>query len=75
VPRLFAVLALGRADGRYTKMLRAIARLDLLILDDWGPEPLDADQRRDLLEIVEDRYEARRRRALEQKVRPRKGTR
>jgi DNA replication protein DnaC len=34
-------------------------RLDLLILDDWGPEPLDADQRRDLLEIVEDRYEAR----------------
>jgi DNA replication protein DnaC len=59
VPRLFAALALGRADGRYTRMLRAIARLDLLILDDWGPEPLDADQRRDLLEIVEDRYEAR----------------
>jgi DNA replication protein DnaC len=57
VPRLFAALALGRADGRYTKMLRAIARLDLLILDDRGPEPLDADQRRDLLEIVEDRYE------------------
>src|ERR1700716_3201145 len=55
VPRLFAALALGRADGRYTKMLRAIARLDLLILDDWGPEPLDAD----LLEIVEDRYQAR----------------
>ena len=49
VPRLFTALALGRADGRYTKMLRAIARLDLLILDDWGPEPLDADQRRDLL--------------------------
>src|SRR5258708_9387238 len=39
--------------------LGAVARLDLLILDDWGPEPLDADQRRDLLEIVEDRYEAR----------------
>ncbi|MHC2763023.1 DNA replication protein DnaC [Bradyrhizobium liaoningense] len=33
VPRLFAALALGRADGRYTRMLRAIARLDLLILD------------------------------------------
>lgn len=59
VPRLFAALALARGDGRYTKMLRAIARLDLLILDDWGPEPLDAEQRRDLLEIVEDRYEAR----------------
>jgi DNA replication protein DnaC len=59
LPRLFAALALARNDGRYTRMLRAIARLDLLILDDWGPEPLDADQRRDLLEIVEDRYEAR----------------
>jgi DNA replication protein DnaC len=40
-------------------MLRAIAQLGLLILDDWGPEPLDAEQRRDLLEIVEDRYESR----------------
>lgn len=40
-------------------MLRAIARLDLLILDNWGPELLDADQRHALLEIVEDRYEAR----------------
>lgn len=59
VPRLFAALALGRADGRYTRMLRAIARLDLLFLDDGGPEPLDADQRRDFLEIVEDRYESR----------------
>ena len=59
LPRLFATLALARGDGRYSNMLRAIARLDLLILDDWGPEPLEADQRRDLLEIVEDRYEAR----------------
>lgn len=46
----------GRADGRYPKMLRALSRADLLILDDWGPESLNADQRRDLLEIVEDRY-------------------
>ena len=53
--RLFAALALGRADGRYPKMLRALSRADLLILDDWGPESLNADQRRDLLEIVEDR--------------------
>lgn len=58
-PRLFAALALARADGRYARTLRSLARLDLLILDDWGPEPLDAEQRRDLLEIVEDRYEAR----------------
>jgi DNA replication protein DnaC len=38
---------------------RTFARVDLLILDDWGPEQLNAEQRRDLLEIVEDRYDAR----------------
>ena len=58
-PRLFAALALARGDGRYARMLKTLARVDLLILDDWGPEKLDDDQRRDLLEIVEDRYERR----------------
>jgi DNA replication protein DnaC len=58
VPRLFAALDLARRDGRYGKLLRAIAKAKLLILDDWGPEPLSAEQRRDLLEIVEDRYDA-----------------
>lgn len=57
-PRLFAALALARGDGRYARVLRSIARTRLLIIDDWGPEPLNADQRRDLLEIVEDRYDA-----------------
>ena len=38
-------------------MLKSIAKVKLLIIDDWGPEPLNADQRRDLLEIVEDRYD------------------
>jgi DNA replication protein DnaC len=38
--------------------MRQLARVNLLILDDWGPEPLTAEQRRDLLEIVEDRYNA-----------------
>jgi len=59
VPRLFTALALARGDGRYAKLLRALSRVDLLVLDDWGPEQLSADQRRDLLEIVEDRYDAR----------------
>lgn len=59
LPRLFATLALARGDGRYPKVLKALARTDLLILDDWGPEKLDDEQRRDLLEIVEDRYEKR----------------
>src|SRR3981189_2409351 len=58
VPRLFAALALARGDGRYAKLLQQLARVDLLILDDWGPEPLLAEQQRDLLEIVEDRYNA-----------------
>jgi DNA replication protein DnaC len=58
-PRLFAALALARGDGRYAKLLKALARVDLLILDDWGPEKLDDERRRDLLEIVEDRYERR----------------
>lgn len=56
MPRLFASLALGRGDGRYPKRLRSLARVDLLILDDWGPEPLSPEQCRDLMEIVEDRY-------------------
>lgn len=59
VPRLFATLALARGDGRYAKLLKSLAKTDLLILDDWGPEKLNDEQRRDLLEIVEDRYEKR----------------
>ena len=58
VPRLFVLLALGRGDGRYAKLIRQLGRVDLLILDDWGPEPLLPEQQRDLLEIVEDRYNA-----------------
>jgi DNA replication protein DnaC len=59
VPRLFSSLALARADGRYARMLRQIARTDLMILDAWGPETLTAEQRRDLLEIIDDRHEMR----------------
>jgi len=57
LPRLLSALALARGDGRYAKLLRTLARVNLLILDDWGPEALNAEQRRDLLEIVEDRYD------------------
>jgi DNA replication protein DnaC len=54
--RLFAALDLARGDGRYAKLLASLGRPDLLIIDDFGPEPLAAEHRRDLLEIVEDRY-------------------
>jgi DNA replication protein DnaC len=54
-PRLFADLATARSEGRLSRMLSALERTRLLIIDDWGPEPLTAEQRRDLLEIVDDR--------------------
>jgi DNA replication protein DnaC len=56
-PRLFSELAIARGEGRLTRLMATLARTRLLIIDDWGPEPLNADQRRDLLEIVDDRYE------------------
>ncbi len=57
VPRMFAELETGRADGRYPRLFRALTKANLLILDDWGPDRLNADQRRDFMEIVEDRYQ------------------
>jgi DNA replication protein DnaC len=56
LPKLFSELAVARGDGRYARFLRTLARADLLILDDWGLEPLNAEARHDLLEILEERY-------------------
>lgn len=55
-PKLCEDLALARGDGRHPRMLKSLGRADLLILDDWGLEPLDASARHDLLEILEERY-------------------
>lgn len=55
-PKLFADLALAHLDGRYARMMRSLCSVKLLILDDWGMTPLDGQQRRDLMEIVEERY-------------------
>jgi DNA replication protein DnaC len=55
-PRLFDDLAMAKADGRYRKILAAYARLDLLVIDDWGLSDLTEEQRRDVLEILEDRH-------------------
>jgi DNA replication protein DnaC len=54
--RLLADLAQARGEGRLPRLLGTIERTRVLIIDDWGPEPLTAEQRRDLLEIVDDRY-------------------
>ncbi len=56
-PRLFADLAQARGEGRLRRFMTTIERTDLVIIDDWGPESLNAEQRRDLLEIVDDRYD------------------
>ncbi len=56
-PRLFADLAQARGEGRLSRFMTTIERANLVIIDDWGPEPLNADQRRDLLEIVDHRYD------------------
>ena len=54
-PRLFADLATARGEGRLMRLMATLERTRLLIIDDWGPEPLNAEQRRDLLEIIDDR--------------------
>ncbi len=56
VPRLFEALALARGDGRYGRLLKTIGRVQLLILDDWGLAVLSPPERRDLLEILDDRH-------------------
>jgi DNA replication protein DnaC len=57
--QLLGELACARADGTYPRQLATLARLDLLVLDDWGLSPLTDGQRRDLLEILDDRYDRR----------------
>ena len=49
-------MALARGDGRHERLLKSLARVELLILDDWGLAPMTAERRRDLLEIMEDRH-------------------
>lgn len=56
VPRLLAELAAAKADGRYPKLLASLARTDVLVFDDWCLHPLTDAYRRDLLEVLEDRY-------------------
>lgn len=54
--RLFDELAQARADGTHAHLLRRLAKTQVLILDDFGLEPLGASERKELLEILEDRY-------------------
>ena len=55
-PRLLTELAIARADGTYPKLLASLAKTQVLIIDDFGLAKLSAENRRDLFEILEDRY-------------------
>ncbi len=59
VSRLFHALVLARADGTYARLLARLARVDVLVLDDLALVPLQDQERRDLLEVLEDRYGTR----------------
>lgn len=54
--RLILALTQAKADGSYSKLLKDLAHIELLIIDDWGLDPLTAAHRNDLLEIMDDRY-------------------
>jgi DNA replication protein DnaC len=59
LPRLGRELSLAKADGSYGKLLAQWAKTDLVVIDDWGIAPLSDEHRRDLLEILDDRYDRR----------------
>jgi DNA replication protein DnaC len=56
LPRLLNELSIGRADGRYVKLLKQLARIDTLLIDDWGLAVFDDEHRRDVLEVLDDRH-------------------
>jgi DNA replication protein DnaC len=59
LPRLLHDLLLAKGDGRYPKLMTPLAKTELLILDDWGLAALSDENRRDLLELLEDRHDRR----------------
>ena len=58
-PRLFEELRIAHGDGSFGKRLSALAKTDLLILDDWALAPLNQAERNDLLEVLDDRVATR----------------
>jgi len=56
LPRLLQELEIARADGRYAKLLKSLAKTDLIVIDDWGLKKFAKEQNHDLLEILEDRH-------------------
>ena len=59
LPRLLSELAIARADASYPRLLASLAKTEVLVIDDFGFAKLTAENRRDLLEVIEDRYGVR----------------
>lgn len=59
LPRLFEELRIAHGDGSFTRRLAALARTDVLLIDDWGLAPPTAAERSDLLEVLDDRVGTR----------------
>jgi DNA replication protein DnaC len=57
LPKLFQTLDIAKADGSYAKLLEQSAKTPLLVLDDWGVAPMTDANRRDFLELIDDRYQ------------------
>lgn len=57
IPRLLQDIAVSRHDGRYSKIIAPIVKCEVLILDDFLISPMTREEQRELLEIVEDRYD------------------
>lgn len=56
LPRLLEQLRISHGDGSYARLMLQLLKTDLLVLDDWGMQPLDTSQRQDLMELIEDRH-------------------
>jgi DNA replication protein DnaC len=56
LPRLFEALRIAHGDGSYPRIAAQLARIDLIVLDDWGAQKLSGPERNDLFELLEDRY-------------------
>jgi DNA replication protein DnaC len=59
LPRLLYDLPMAKGDGRYGKLMASLAKTDVLLLDDWALASFSDENRRDVLELLEDRHDRR----------------
>jgi DNA replication protein DnaC len=59
LPKLLPQLSIAKGDGTYMKIMKNLEKTDVLVLDDWGLLKMNAEHRRDILEILDDRHDKR----------------